>query len=284
MRAWVSGKLSPPGRPQGPDRFGSSWGSDLCHSIGTALSLQSRGEGSRSLARARPGYSHPRPPWGDPVCASDFTPHSSLLWPRIFVSRGPLGAVGSGEGQCGNLSPAGKGGRPLPFRQFGVVLEARNAAEGWSWFCQNMRVPHPAGTCQHLLSPHLPAGMPLNSGCFCALHPSLLVSLKDPGYKPEPPLQERPQELAGEGLSRRSPPLLPFAARRMLKQAGLLRGLIGSGNLQKLVLGWVRGFLVWGRWGLSSPDTVFWGRWERIFVQELPVVGSGSFTIPLRQD
>lgn len=43
MRLWVRGKLPPPARLQGPDRCGSSWGTDLCHSVGTDLSLQSGG-------------------------------------------------------------------------------------------------------------------------------------------------------------------------------------------------------------------------------------------------
>lgn len=90
MRLWVRGKLPPPARPQGPDRFGSSWGTDLCHSVGTDLSLQSGGEDSRFLVQARPAYSHPIPPGVTlSARASDFSPHSSLLWQRIFVSRSP---------------------------------------------------------------------------------------------------------------------------------------------------------------------------------------------------
>lgn len=116
-------KFSLPGQLQHPNRFGASWGIDPSHRVGRDLSLQSGDDGPPKACR---GPSRPSPR-GDPACASDFSSHSSLLWQRLFVSRSPLSAVENGEGECGNLSLAGKRGRPL--WAFGP-WEASNAAEG----------------------------------------------------------------------------------------------------------------------------------------------------------
>jgi hypothetical protein len=70
-------------------------------STGTNLSLQS---GLEISGLGTPGSSNP-------VCAPDFSPHSSFLRQQVFVSRNPLGAVKNREGECGNLSGSGEGSR-----------------------------------------------------------------------------------------------------------------------------------------------------------------------------
>lgn len=103
--------MFPLGWPQDPDLEPSKILTFATELIGI-FSLQT---GNDSPPKACPGP--PRPSPGDD-CASDFSSHSSLLWQRVFVSQSPLGAVGSGEGECGNLS-GGAGGDPS-LRAFGL--------------------------------------------------------------------------------------------------------------------------------------------------------------------
>lgn len=166
---WVKGKFSLPGHPQDPNRFAASWGIDLCHRVGRDLSLQSRDDGPPKACR---GPSRPSPR-GDPACASDFSPHSSLLWQRVFVSQSPLSAVESGEGECGNLSRAGTREDPFGHLALGRPGTLR----------RGLRLPECKGPA-FSLQPLAPS-REVASG-FCTPCPGLL---RDPGYRPAPPPQ-----------------------------------------------------------------------------------------------
>ena len=175
---WIKGQVIParsvPALRQVWGRLGQR---PLPH-FGVGLSLQSGDEGSRSLAL----FTATSILFGVTLSASLTSALIVHFYGSEYLSPGgPWAPRGLERGKCGNLSPVGKGEDPFSKQQ------TRNAAEGWSWFCQNINVPPSGGACRPLFSPCLPAGLSLPSGCLHTLQhlpppPPHLGVLKDPGY------------------------------------------------------------------------------------------------------
>ena len=163
--------------------------------------MQSEGKGSRSLARHAPVL--PPAPQGDPVCASDFSPHSSLLWQRVICLPGSLGRGGEWrEGMWESVSSEEEWGRPFPFGH--LVWSG-------SWKAQMLRRGGPSFASSSS-APTSQKRYPYTLAAWGSA-PFSLVSLRIWVTSLRPLPRGQPQELAGESLPRGRPPLLPFTPR-----------------------------------------------------------------------
>lgn len=267
MRADKRASTSLPGGPYANiSGYGTAWGSDLCHTLVWVLVCKV----GMKVRDIWPLLLPLPSPLGDPVCESDSSPHSSLFMAaNICLPESPGRSREEWRGEMWAYIPVGKGEDLYPSGRPGMLLRG---GPGFARIkCSAFRLSTPSQP-------------PPPSRVVPALR--LLITHSVPPPSTPPPVSLRTlavtpsQELAEESLS--EIPLLTFSAHGRGRSAE--QKLVDRASSVKLVLEWVRASSLGQVAAGPHQDTVFLGGWGGIFVQEFPVVRSGSFTVPLRQD